>query len=77
MAVEVRDVLRNFYARIKANDEHIRFTFITGISKFARFGVFSTLNTPLDISLSQKYAEICGYTEDEIIKYFPDYMEET
>jgi hypothetical protein len=39
--------------------------------------VFSVLNTPLDISLSPKYAEICGLTEEEIINYFPDYLEET
>ena len=77
MAEKVRDILRNFYVQIKANDEYIRFTFITGISKFAKFGVFSTLNSPLDISLMPKYAEICGYTEDEIIRYFPDYIEET
>jgi len=77
MAEKVRDVLRNFYSRIKANDQYIRFTFITGISKFAKMGVFSTLNTPLDISMMPKYAAICGYTEEEIIRYFPDYLDET
>ena len=77
MAEKVRDVLRNYYVRIKTKDEYIRFTFITGISKFAKFSVFSTLNTPNDISLSPDYAEICGLTEDEIIRYFPDYLEET
>ena len=77
MAEKVRDVLRNYYIRIKSNDQHIRFTFITGISKFAKFGVFSTLNTPLDISMTPKYADICGYTEEEVIHYFPDYLVET
>ena len=77
MAEKVRNVLRNYYVRIKTNDAYIRFTFITGISKFAKFGVFSTLNTPLDISMMSKYAEMCGYTEDEIIQYFPDYLDET
>jgi hypothetical protein len=24
-----------------------------------------------------KYSEICGYTEEEIVQYFPDYLEET
>jgi len=76
-ANEIREALRNFYVQIKANDKYIRFTFITGISKFAKFGVFSTLNTPLDISMMPEYAEICGYTEDEILKYFPDYIEDT
>ena len=77
MAEKVREELRNYYIQIKSQDEYIRFTFITGISKFARFGVFSTLNTPLDISMMQKYAELCGYTEEEIIQYFPDYLDET
>ena len=77
MAEKVRETLRNFYIRIKANDAYIRFVFITGISKFARFGVFSTLNTLFDISMSPDYAEICGYTEEEIIRYFPYYLDET
>ena len=77
MAEKVRDVLRNFYIRIKANDEYIRFAFLTGISKFARFGVFSTLNHLNDISLQEKYGTVCGYTEAEIINYFPDYLNET
>jgi hypothetical protein len=63
--------------QIKSNDEYIRFAFITGISKFAKFGIFSTLNNTRDISLSPKYANICGYTEEEIIRYFPEYLEDT
>jgi len=77
MADKVRDVLRNYFVQIKVGDEYIRFTFITGISKFARFGVFSTLNTPTDISMMPEYAEICGLTEEEIIRNFPDYLDET
>ena len=77
IAENVRKLLRSYYVQIKTGDEHIRFTFITGISKFAKFGVFSVLNSPLDISLMPKYAEICGLTEAEIIQYFPDYLEET
>jgi hypothetical protein len=77
MAEKVRNVLRNYYVQIKANDEYIRFVFITGISKFARFGVFSVLNNTMDISLMPEYAEMCGYTEDEILQYFPDYLDDT
>jgi hypothetical protein len=62
---------------LKANEKNIRFAFITGISKFAKFGIFSTLNNTRDISLTPKYAEICGYTEEEIIKYFPENLEDT
>ncbi|MCL2074746.1 MAG: AAA family ATPase, partial [Marinilabiliaceae bacterium] len=77
IAAEVRDVLRGFYKQLKANEEYIRFLFITGISKFAKLGVFSTLNNPKDISLTPDYSDICGYTESEIIRYFPEYLEET
>ena len=77
MSKKVRAVLRDYYAQIKANDRSLRFIFITGISKFARFGVFSTLNNVTDISMMPEYAEICGYTEDEIVRYFPDYLEDT
>jgi hypothetical protein len=77
MAEKMRDILRSYYSQIKANDQYIRFTFITGISKFAKFGVFSALNSPFDISLSPEYAEMCGLTEAEIIGYFPEYFEET
>ena len=76
MAEKMRDVLRSYYIQIKANDEYIRFSFLTGISKFAKFGVFSTLNNLNDISLQEKYGNICGYTENEIINCFPDYLKE-
>ena len=77
MADKVRNVLRDYYVQIKANDQHIRFVFITGISKFVKMGVFSTFNNLEDVSMMPEYAEICGYTEDEIIRYFPDYLNET
>jgi hypothetical protein len=76
MAEKVRNVLRDYYVRIEAKDEYIRFVFITGVSKFAQFGVFSSLNSPHDISMAPEYAEMCGYTETELTHYFPDYLEE-
>ena len=77
MAPKVRELLRGYYSQIKANDKHISFIFITGISKFTKMGVFSTLNNITDISLYAEYGDICGLTEEEIIKYFPDYLDET
>ena len=44
-----RDILRNFYGRIKAADMYVRFVFITGISKFSKVGVFSAMNNLIDI----------------------------
>ncbi|MDR2472336.1 MAG: AAA family ATPase, partial [Tannerella sp.] len=77
MAEEIRKILRNFYSRIKANDEYIRFVFLTGIAKFAKFGVFSTLNNIMDISMNKKYGEMCGMTAAEIERYFPEYIAST
>jgi DNA polymerase III delta prime subunit len=74
---DVKEILRNFYIHIKANEQYIKFVFITGITKFSRVGIFSTLNNLTDVSFDEEYGTMCGYTEAEIIKYFPDYLEET
>ena len=76
-AEKIRETLRNFYIRIKSNDEYIRFVFVTGIAKFARFGVFSSLNNIEDISMNKEYGEICGLTEAEIARYFPEHIART
>jgi hypothetical protein len=73
----VKDILRNFYIHIKVNEEYIKFVLITGIAKFTKVGIFSTLNNITDISPNKQYSAMCGYTEEEIIKYFPDYIELT
>ena len=77
MANKVRGELLNCYKQLKVNDKYISFIFITGISKFTKMGVFSTLNNITDISLLEEYGNICGLTEEEIIEYFPDYLDET
>ncbi|MDR2693432.1 MAG: ATP-binding protein, partial [Chitinispirillales bacterium] len=75
VAQEVREIMRNFYVKFKANEQHIRFMFMTGISKFAKMGVFSTLNQLTDISLDEKYGALCGYTEEELVENFGEYLE--
>ncbi|MDR1632665.1 MAG: AAA family ATPase, partial [Dysgonamonadaceae bacterium] len=77
MADKVRETLANFYVRVKANDEYTRFVLLTGISKFARLGVFSKLNNLTDISMNDKYAALCGITHDELLQNFPDHLELT
>jgi hypothetical protein len=69
--------MRNFYARIKSADAHLRFVFITGISKFSKIGVFSALNNLIDISMNDKYAQMLGYTGDELLSYFDTYIYKT
>jgi hypothetical protein len=74
-ANNVRETLANFYVRIKANDEYIRFVLLTGISKFAKLGVFSKLNNLTDISLRDDCAALCGITHEELLQNFSDYIE--
>ena len=69
---EIKAVMNAFYATVKAQDEHLRFVFITGVSKFARVSIFSGMNSLDDISLDEDYATLCGITEQELTDYFDD-----
>ena len=46
----IRNVLRGFYGALKANGQHLRFVFLTGVTRFARTSIFSGLNNLNDIS---------------------------
>ncbi|MDR1873621.1 MAG: AAA family ATPase, partial [Synergistaceae bacterium] len=74
---KVRDILRDFYTQIKSEDESLRFIFMTGISKFSKMGVFSAMNNLNDISMKNEYATMLGYTEDELLVNFGDYIDKT
>ena len=65
-----RDYLRGLYGVIKDNDAHVRFTFLTGISKFSKVNLFSQLNNLTDITLDPVYSSICGYTEHDLNTVF-------
>ena len=65
-----RDFLRGLYGVIKDCDDDIRFTFITGVSKFSKVSLFSGLNSLKDITLDRRYSAICGYTDDDLNKVF-------
>ncbi len=66
----IRSVLRDLYSVIKGQDAHIRFTMLTGVSKFSKVNVFSGLNSLTDITLMEKYSAICGYTQAELEDVF-------
>ena len=65
-----RDYLRGLYAVIKDSDAHIRFSFITGVSKFSKVSLFSGLNNLKDITLDPRYSAICGYTDADLDRVF-------
>ena len=63
---DFRMVMREFFIPLKACDEHLRFVFLTGITKFSQLSIFSELNNLRDISMNSECAGICGITEDEL-----------
>jgi len=74
IAQENKEILKNLYSGIKDCDEYIKLLFITGVSKFSRVSIFSELNNLRDITISKQYSQIAGYTEKEIIKYYPTFL---
>ena len=70
LAKENRDFLRGFYSTIKDYDSHIKFTLLTGVSKFSKVSLFSGLNNLTDITLDPRYSTICGYTDHDIDTVF-------
>jgi Predicted AAA-ATPase/PD-(D/E)XK nuclease superfamily len=73
---EVRQVLEDFYINIKASDEHLRFVFMTGVTKFSKVSIFSKLNNLRDITMSEQFATMYGYTQEELEHYFGDRIDE-
>ena len=69
---EYRNTLKAFYGALKSMDGCIRFALLTGVTKFGKVSVFSDLNNLMDISMDDRYVEICGISEKEIHAYFEE-----
>ena len=72
LQTEYRNTLKAFYGVLKSCDAHIKFAFLTGVTKFGKVSVFSDLNNLEDISYLPQYSSICGISEDELHEYFDD-----
>ena len=67
---DFRETLTAFYTVLKDSDPYLQFVFITGVTKFAQMGIFSTLNQLNDISFDLEYNTLCGMTRPEIEAVF-------
>lgn len=65
--IEMREVMQEFYQRLKMMEPKIRFCFITGITKFSQLSIFSTINNLTNITMDARFAAICGITEQELL----------
>ena len=64
----LQDFYRHLLSAIKKID--FRFVFITGVSSYAQSSIFDEPNQLIDISLDPRYATCCGYTQEELERYF-------
>lgn len=67
-----RDTLKAFYGALKSKDLFIQFAILTGVTKFSKISIFSDLNNLMDISMDNRYANLCGITEKEIHTYMEE-----
>ena len=58
--------MKAFYGALKSQDTCIKFALLMGVTKFGKVSVFSDLNNLNDISMWNKYIDICGVSEQEL-----------
>jgi hypothetical protein len=75
IAIENRDIMKNFYTPIKSLDNYLRFFFLTGVSKFSKVSIFSDLNHLSDLTVDSRFSSLVGYTQKELEYYFDDYID--
>ncbi len=63
---KVRNLLHDFYEKLKINSDVIRFLMMTGVTKLTKLAVFSGLTHLADLSLSPRFATLLGYTPEEL-----------
>ena len=69
---EFRNALKAFYGVLKSADADLRFTLLTGVTKFGKVSVFSDLNNLKDISTSPHFHNICGISDSELHGFFDE-----
>ena len=71
-----RSTLKPFYGVLKSMDGYIKFALLTGVTKFGKVSVFSDLNNLMDLSRDLRYFDICGISEEELLRDFSDDIHE-
>ena len=73
---EYRNALKPFYGVLKTMDGCIKFALLTGVTKFGKVSVFSDLNNLNDLSMWNKYIDICGISDKELQENLEEEMYE-
>ena len=72
LLTDYRNTLKAFYGVLKSCDRYIKFALLTGVTKFSKVSVFSDLNNLMDISMDNRFANLCGITEEELYRDFKE-----
>jgi hypothetical protein len=75
-AKENRQILKDFYSILKDSDPYIQLVFLTGVSRFSKVSIFSGLNQLRDITISEEFSTICGYTQNDLETVFADRLKD-
>ena len=72
-----QEVLRRFFGPLKGLEAsgHLRFLFITGVSKFSKVSLFSDLNNLTDLSIHDLSNDLLGITQVELESNFSEYIQ--
>ena len=63
---QARHRFQNLFGPLKAEDDHLQFVFITGISKYSSMSIFSGFDNLNDISMRSDYDTLCGISKEEL-----------
>ncbi len=72
---ENQSLLKGFFSNLKSLDAYIKFGMLTGVARFNKVSIFSDLNNLKDISMYDRYHDICGWTEEELTSNFQSGIE--
>ncbi|MBQ3910557.1 MAG: AAA family ATPase [Muribaculaceae bacterium] len=72
----IKSIYNTFYGPVKYMGEHLRFVFLTGITKFSQMSIFSTINNLSNISMDPEWEGLCGITAQELERDFKEDIEE-
>ncbi len=77
IALKNRDIMKQFFGVLKGGNvvDVLGFVFVTGVSAFTKVSIFSEWNNLKDITASPKYADFLGYTEEELLDVFGEYLD--
>ena len=68
-----RICLRDFYGAIKGKKQ-IKFMAVTGVTRLKDVSIFSVGSDIIDLSYENDYSTMIGFTRDEIMKFYDDYL---